>query len=238
MALRLDFTPSNFTLIQFVLPLRSLRNSEGGSLRLTISMSISPSLSKSPKRIHGCSGTPPRPGRLPDEFFKNAFAQIPKQSARGFIGILRQGSFHLRVNMAGNHEEVWKTIVVQINDACSPTDVSGFDPNARGSRNVIEITLPIVVVKDVGVVQKMRFEKVKMSVQIVIADPDSHARLLHAIFAQRYASQTPFFTKCSISIVHEQETGSGIGGDVDVLPTILIEVGRDHSQAIAWPEPD
>src|SRR6266404_7097204 len=46
MALRLDFTPSNFILIQLDFPLRSLRNSDGGSLRLMISMSISPSLSK------------------------------------------------------------------------------------------------------------------------------------------------------------------------------------------------
>jgi hypothetical protein len=36
--------------------------------------------------------------------------------------------------MAGNHEKIRKTIVVQINDARSPTDISGFDPNARGSR--------------------------------------------------------------------------------------------------------
>src|SRR5258708_7722450 len=51
--------------------------------------------------------------RLLDEFFKDAVAQIPKNGARCFVGILRESSFHLRVNMAGNHEKVWKTIVVQ-----------------------------------------------------------------------------------------------------------------------------
>ena len=48
-ALRLDLTPSSFTLIQFCFPRRSLRSSEGGSFRFTMSTSTSPSLSKSPK---------------------------------------------------------------------------------------------------------------------------------------------------------------------------------------------
>ena len=71
-----------------------------------------------------------------------------------------------------------------------------------------------------------------MSVQIVVADADPHARLLHAIFAQPYTSQDSFFAKRSIAIIHEQETRSGIGSDVDVLPTILIEIGRHDCQAI------
>ena len=71
-----------------------------------------------------------------------------------------------------------------------------------------------------------------MPVQIVVADADPHARLLHAVFAQPYASQDSFFAKRSIAIIHEQETRSGIGSDVDVLPTILIEIGRHDCHAI------
>src|SRR6266568_7283769 len=93
-----------------------------------------------------------------DEFFKDAVAQMSKNGARCFVGILRESSFHLRVNMAGHHEKIWKTIIVQIDNARSPTDVSGFDSNARGSRRIIEITFSIIVVKNVGVIQKMRLE--------------------------------------------------------------------------------
>src|SRR5207342_2440392 len=92
--------------------------------------------------------------------------------------------------------------------------------------------LAIVAVENIGVIQEMRFEKVEVSVQIVVANPNAHARLLHAIFAQPYTAQDSFFTKRPISIVHEQETWSGIGGNVNVLPTILIEIGGDDGQAI------
>src|ERR1700678_3323514 len=71
-----------------------------------------------------------------------------------------------------------------------------------------------------------------MSVQIVIADADAHARLLHAIFAQSYAWQDSCSAKRSIAIIHEQETRSGVGSNVDVLPTILIQIGRHDCHAI------
>src|SRR5437016_11462296 len=61
MALRLDFTPSSFTLSQLAFPATSFRSSEGGSLRLTINTSTSPSLSKSPKahpRLQWAAATP------------------------------------------------------------------------------------------------------------------------------------------------------------------------------------
>src|SRR5260370_11422462 len=49
---------------------------------------------------------------LLDEFFEHTFAQVPKNDSRCFIGVLRQYSFNLGVNMAGNHKEVWKAVVV------------------------------------------------------------------------------------------------------------------------------
>src|SRR6266478_3919618 len=66
-----------------------------------------------------------------NEFFENAFAQVSKDGARCFVGVLRQRSFHLGVNMPGNHKEVWKTVVVEVDDACSPADVTSFNSKAR-----------------------------------------------------------------------------------------------------------
>src|SRR5258708_28367963 len=97
---------------------------------------------------------------LLDEFFENALAQVPKNDPRCFIGVLRQYSFNLGVNMAGNHKEVCKAVVVEVNDACSPADVTSFNSKARGSGSVLEISLPVVVIKDVGVVCEVRFEQI------------------------------------------------------------------------------
>src|SRR5215467_1942543 len=71
-----------------------------------------------------------------------------------------------------------------------------------------------------------------MAVQIVVADSDAHTCLLHAIFAQGRTPQNSFFTKRSISIVHEQKTGSGVASDVDILPSVFIKIRRYDRHAI------
>src|ERR1700722_4492867 len=105
--------------------------------------------------------------------------------------------------MACNHEEIWKTVVVEVNDACSPAHVTSFNAQARGPGSVLEIRFPVVVIKDVGIVREVRLEYVEMSVEGIIADADAHTRLFHAIIAQGSPAQHSFFTKRSISIIHE-----------------------------------
>jgi hypothetical protein len=66
-ALRFDLTPSSLTLIQFCFCFMSFRNSDGDSFRLTIRMSMSPSLSKSPNaqpRLQ-CASVTPGPASCP-----------------------------------------------------------------------------------------------------------------------------------------------------------------------------
>src|SRR5205823_4142382 len=162
--------------------------------------------------------------RLPDEFFENAFAQVPKDDAWCLIGVLRQRSFHLRVNMACNHEEIWKTVIVEVHDASSPAYVSCFNPETRGPRGILKVPLPVVAIKDVGVVRKMRLEQIEVSVQVIIADANPHARLLHAIVAQGRTAQHAFFAKSSVTIVHEQKTWSGVASDIDVLPSVFVKI--------------
>src|SRR5450432_1588317 len=89
-----------------------------------------------------------RTGSL-DEFFENAFAQIPENSARSFAGVLRQCSSNLGVNMAGYHEQIWKSVVVQVDDSGSPTHVASFNSQVRRSGRILKISLSIVVIKDV-----------------------------------------------------------------------------------------
>ena len=60
--------------------------------------------------------------------------------------------------MAGNHEQIWKTVIVEVHDASSPADVSCFNPQMRGPRGILKVPLPVVAIKDVGVVRKMRLE--------------------------------------------------------------------------------
>src|SRR5579863_67088 len=71
-----------------------------------------------------------------------------------------------------------------------------------------------------------------MASEIVISDPNAHARLFHAVFVKRYAAQNTFLPKRPIMVVHEEQTGSGIAGDKNIRPAVFVEVGADRSHAI------
>src|SRR6267154_2092744 len=73
---------------------------------------------------------------------------------------------------------------------------------------------------------------IEMSIQVIIAHPNAHTGLLHAIFTQGRTSQNSLFAKSSITIVHEQETGSGVTGDVNVLPPVFIKIRRYDGHAV------
>src|SRR5438445_11698027 len=72
-----------------------------------------------------------------------------------------------------------------------------------------------------------------MSVEIVVADPNAHSGLFHAIVADRDSAQDTLFPKGSVVVVHEQKTWSGIAGDKNICPTILVQIRGDHRHSIA-----
>ena len=78
----------------------------------------------------------------------------------------------------------------------------------------------------------MRLEQIDVPVEIVIADADAHASLFLAVFAEGHAAHDAFFTEGAIVIVHEQQARGGIAGDVNVRPTVLVEVGGNDGHAI------
>src|SRR5262245_36473185 len=76
-----------------------------------------------------------------------------------------------------------------------------------------------------------------MTVQVIIANPHAHPRLLHPVVAQCRAAQDSLFTKRSIPVIHEKQAGCGIAGYIDVLPSIFIKIRRDHSHAVSGCRP-
>src|SRR6266851_4353538 len=72
-----------------------------------------------------------------------------------------------------------------------------------------------------------------MSVEVVIANPDPHARLLFAIIAECNAAQNSLFAKRSVVVVHEQQTRSGIASNINVWPAVFVQISSHHSHAVA-----
>src|SRR5271154_3443376 len=71
-----------------------------------------------------------------------------------------------------------------------------------------------------------------MAIEIVIADSNAHPGLLFSIVTEGYAAQHTLFAKGTVVVVHEKQAGSRIAGYIDIRPTVLVEVGRDHGHAV------
>src|SRR5438067_414407 len=169
-----------------------------------------------------------------DQFFKSAVAKVANDRARCLVGVLRELSFYFRIDVAGHHEQVWVTIVVEVGNSGSPAYIARFDADARRSRHIIEISLPVVAIKNISVVREVGLEEIQVPVQIIVADTDAHSRLLHAVVAKGHSSHYSFLSKSSVMIVHEQQTGCRVRGNVDVGPSVFVKIGGNHSHAIGF----
>ena len=107
------------------------------------------------------------------------------------------------IDAAGGHEQIGKSVVVEVDHAGAPADVACLNANLCRTSYVLKVALAIVVIEAIGVLCEVGFENIEMAVQIVIADPDSHAGLLHAVFAERHSAQHTFFRKFAFPIVDE-----------------------------------
>jgi hypothetical protein len=96
------------------------------------------------------------------------------------------------------------TTPMAISTATSPKISQSGEFAALWARGVLEIPFAIVVVEDGGIIEEVRFCQVKMTIEVVVADADSHARLLHTIFTNGDSAEQTFFAESSIMIVHEQ----------------------------------
>src|SRR5579884_689394 len=158
-------------------------------------------------------------------------AEIAKEQARRFVGLIGF-ILQLRVNAPSDPEDIGTAVVIEIFDADAPTYKPGFDGKTGAQSFIFEFSFAIVDVDGGCIGGKVRFYDIQAATQQEIADTDAHAGLLHSVFAERDAALHALLRKCSVVIVAEEEAGCGIAGDVDIGPTVIIEIGRNDSQTV------
>ena len=81
---------------------------------------------------------------------------------------------------------------------------------------------------------KWVLKRSRLPSQIEVADGHAHARLLLTVLVQGDAAFERIIVECAVVAVVKEEAGSGIAGDVDVGPAVVIEVGchRGHGVTV------
>src|SRR4029077_4272006 len=98
--------------------------------------------------------------RLLPQLLEGTIAQGPKDGARRLVCVLRQLALDFRVDVAGHHEDIGVTVVVEIDDAGSPADVARFHGNASRAGHIVKISFPVVVVEAVGIFGEVGLEEI------------------------------------------------------------------------------
>jgi len=122
------------------------------------------------------------------QFFKDSVPQVSEEDARRLIGKLWQFFLDLGIDAPGYKEDVWPAVIIEIDNPRSPTGKAGLNAEPCLEGAIVEVCRPVVVAQHIGVLREMRHEDVQVSIQIVVADADSHARLFHSIAAEGNAA--------------------------------------------------
>src|SRR5438876_6181347 len=74
------------------------------------------------------------------KLLERPIAQIAEHHSRCLAGIPRQLAFHVRVDVAGHHEEIRVAIVVEVHHPGAPPDIPGLDSNSRRPGEFVRIS--------------------------------------------------------------------------------------------------
>jgi hypothetical protein len=97
---------------------------------------------------------------------------------------------------------------------------------------VVEAPVAVVVVQGVGVVGEVSLEQVEMTVQVVVAHGHAHSGLLDSVITKGHTAKHAFLAEGAVAVVHEQQTGRGIAGHVDIGPTVFVKISGNNGHTV------
>src|SRR5579863_1893055 len=164
--------------------------------------------------------------------FETSVSKTAEDDARPAIRLV-WSSLHLRINSASNPENVRGAIIVQVFDADTPADETGFAAEPGAQCCIGKLAFPVVGVHGWRICCEVRLHDIQGAIASQIADTDAHSGLLHSVFAQGYSAFHAFFRERTIVLVSKQKTRGGITSDIDIGPAVVIKVRRYHGETVS-----
>ena len=103
----------------------------------------------------------------------------------------------------------------------APLDVAVLHREPCGGGYVFEHSFAKAAIERRDVIGEMRLDDVEVPVGVEIGDRQAHARLRHAVLAERGAALKGDVGEGAVPVVAIQDGRRGIGRDVDIRPAVL-----------------
>src|SRR6266567_6399890 len=137
--------------------------------------------------------------------------------------------------MTVSDKKVWPTIVIHIHKKCAPAQELRVCAKPRFKSHIGERAIAVVVVEVSGVIREVCLDDVQPAVAIVIHGMGAHAGLLAPILVESHAGSDGNFTECAIVIVMKKHAGGRITRDVDIWPSVAVEISRQDCKTVVSP---
>src|SRR5208337_539989 len=122
---------------------------------------------------------------------------VMKKQAGSPQWILREAALYLRIYMACHNENVWKSVVIEIAYARSPTDILIFHCQSSFTCCFIEDTVSHVAIESWRIRSKVGLYNVEPPVKIIVIYCCAHPGLFLAISIVGNSAYSSFFPKCA-----------------------------------------
>src|SRR5882724_2729715 len=135
--------------------------------------------------------------------------------------------------MAINHEQIGPSVIVEVDASRAPAHIRDCDLSDAGRISGIgKGHVAIVAMERITLVLEIRNVDRKASGVIEVADGDSHSCHLTAITADRGAGNIADIGKVPFAIVPIEVVRSGIVGDKNVGPPVVVEIAPHHAEPV------
>src|SRR5579863_2927949 len=176
-----------------------------------------------------CCDTRP-PGRRHIE--ELAVAAIPEQLPGLFELLSEVVLLDERIHMTVSNEQVFPSIVVEVQKGCAPFHILGVYGQTCRACNIIEGSIPEISIKRIGIAREVSFKYVKASVAVVIGRCCAHARLLATILVHSQPAYQTCLFKCPVVLVAKKQAGRRVAGDIKIGPAIIVEVAGQDCESV------
>src|SRR5262249_38568228 len=173
-----------------------------------------------------------RPANFLGDVFKTPVAQVAVEHFALAVTNLPLQLIHLRIDVAVDQKNVQPAVILQIEETASPTEPTCVNANPRVEGHVIETVLAEIAVERGCVVREVGLENVEQPISVVIARGHAHSCLYSAIEAVGAAGFDPDVGECPVFVVAIEGSWGQIVGDVDVRPSVIIEIGHERAETV------
>src|SRR5580704_12928486 len=134
--------------------------------------------------------------------------------------------------MAIGDQDSGPTTIVKVIELHSPPQPVLDLAQSRAVGNVIKVIVTTIEVERWGVVAEVRFDDVLIAVVGKVVCRKAHACLLGTILVVRHAGFLSDVGERSVLVVVIQNAGGGVAGNVDIRPSIMVEIRCQRGESV------